>query len=144
MLHLQGNKIACVPIFDPDKIGHIYVPDMAKERADQGIVKYIGPKVEWIKPGDYILFSGYTGTLVKLEDEGLLILLPEDFVTARIDDVPVTDVPGLFFKGKDGYFTATYEMAMELIAKGIGEADWHKKFNVKKSIPSVSDYDRMK
>jgi co-chaperonin GroES (HSP10) len=133
MIRLNGNKVAATPIFDPDKIGRIYVPDMAKERCDQGVVKYVGPKCEWIKPNDYILFSGYTGTLIKLEGEGLLIVMPEDFISCIIE-APNTDIPGLYFRGKNGeYFTATYEQAVELLARGIENSEWHKDFNVKRS-----------
>jgi co-chaperonin GroES (HSP10) len=140
MINIPGNKVACTPIFDPDKIGRIYIPDMAKERCDQGIVKYIGPKCEWVKVNDYVLFSGYTGTLVRLEGEGLLIIMPEDFVTCVIES-PNTDIPGLYFREKNGdYFTATYEQAIEMIAKGIESAEWHKSFKVKSERPKLNEY----
>ena len=37
MIKLCGNKVAIIPIRDPDMIGHIIVPDIAKERVDRGI-----------------------------------------------------------------------------------------------------------
>lgn len=140
MIRLQGNKVASTPIFDPDKIGRIYIPDQAKERCDQGIVKYIGPDVEWVRPNDYILFSGYTGTLIRLEGEGMLIVMPEDFVSCIIEP-PNTDIEGLYFRGKDGtYFTATYEQAVELLARGIEESEWHKHFKVATPRPKIEEY----
>ncbi len=140
MIKLQGNKVAATPIFDPDKIGRIWIPDQAKERCDQGIVKYIGPEVDWCRVGDYILFSGYTGTLIRLEGEGLLIVMPEDFISCIICP-PNFDVHGLYFRGKDGeYFTATYEQAMELIARGIEASEWHQDFKVKTHRQEIKEF----
>jgi len=149
VLTLQNNRVAVVPLFDPDTYGHIIIPDQAKERCDQGIVKYLGPKCELVKHGDHVLFSGYTGTTVSLEGEGLLIIMPEDFITAVCED-PVTDVPGLYFRGVDGdYFTATYEQAMNLISKAFTEAPWFArlKFNVDGGLrtrPKPEEYERLR
>lgn len=151
MIQLIKNKIAVTPIFDPDMSpsGLLYIPDIAKERCDQGIVKYLGPECVDAKVGDYVLFSGYTGTLLQLEGEGLLIIFPEDFVVARVH-TPVTDIPGLYFQDYDGnYFTATYEQAMGLIAKAFEEADWHSTLQVNykdkfRDRPTLEDYDKLK
>ena len=134
MIKVPAQKVAVEPIFDPDKIGSIYIPSSAKERCDQGIVKYVGSKVKWLEVGDYVLFSGYSGTLVNLEGEGRLIILPEAFVIAKIypSDFPVS---GLYFKDKsDGtYFPATYEEIFYLIAKAVEESDWKTKWGIKLS-----------
>ena len=157
MIQLPYNKIACEPIFDSDLTpsGLLYVPDTAKERCDQGIVKYVGiqkPNEETgelhflggIQPGDYVLFSGYTGTLVELEDEGLLIIMPVEFIIAKILP-PVTDIEGLYFKDKEGnYFTATHEMVMKLIANNYKNEEWRRKFKVSVPKPEVEDYDRLR
>lgn len=121
MIRLSENKIAVSPIFDPDKSpGGIYIPEQAKDRCDQGIVKYIGPEVKDIKVGDYVLFSGYTGTLVSLEDEGLLIIFREEFVTCRIEPENVV-IPGLFFKVKaESYNLMNLIEAVERIAPMVG------------------------
>jgi co-chaperonin GroES (HSP10) len=116
------------PIFDPDiTSGGLYVPDMAKERCDQGIIKYVGPKVLWAQIGWHVLFSGYSGTYMSIEDEGKLLMMPENYLMLRI--LPeTTEVPGLYFKGRDGvHFPATYEMAMEIIADAFHEAPWFRK-----------------
>lgn len=136
-LSVPGNKIAVVPLFDTTKVGSLYIPEQARERSDQGIVKYIGPLVEDIKPGDHVIFSGYTGTLLHIDGEGILIVLPEEFVEAKLDyqnhSIVTTDIPGLYFKGEDGeYFLATYEMAMNLITQGIEETDWWKELSARK------------
>jgi Co-chaperonin GroES (HSP10) len=154
VLKLLDNKIAAIPIFDPDQIGHIIIPSQAKERCDQGIVKYIGPNVKEIKIGDYILFSGYTGTLLDVEDEGTVIILPEDFVTATIEDFPDTSINGLYFKGADGdYFPATYEMMMKLAADEFRNKKWRMdmlvraKFSNKNKFankPKLEDYNKLR
>lgn len=140
MIRLPLNKIAVEPLQDPDKIGSLYVPDMAKQRCDQGIVRYIGPDVKDIGVGDHVLFSGYTGQTVALEGEGVLIILPEDFVVARIDDIGTT-ITGLYFMDEDGsYFTATYEQIFYLIAREMqarGLSDQVKITNALESRPKV-------
>ena len=131
MIKVPARKVAVEPIFDPDKIGHIYVPDQAKERCDQGIVKYVGEKVRELGVGDYVLFSGYSGTLVNLEGEGRLIILPESFVVARIYPAG-TPIAGLYFKDRDGeFFEATYEEAFHLIAQATEESGWKHKWGIK-------------
>src|SRR5881394_1005790 len=101
MIKLTKNKVAITPIFDPDTSpGGIIIPDIAKERCDQGIVKYIGPKVETIKIGMYVLFSGYSGTLVHVDGEGSLILLPEEFIVAELPEPANVDIPGLYFRSR--------------------------------------------
>lgn len=152
MLRLMRDNIAAIPIFDPDQIGSIIVPAQAKERCDQGIVKYIGPEVKDIKIGDYVLFSGYNGTLLDVEDEGQLILMPEEFVTAVIEEHPDTEVNGLYFRGVDGdFFPATYEMAMNIIADSFRDEKWRIDMLVKSKFakkdrlhnkPRLEDYNR--
>jgi co-chaperonin GroES (HSP10) len=143
MINLSGAKVAVVPVYDPPMIGHIIVPDIAKTRSDQGIVKYIGPDVKDIEVGDYVLFSGYTGTLLFLEDEGRLIIMHEDFIVAKIDppdNLQTTNVPGLFFKSKNGeYFEATYEMTMDLVADMITNSEFRKTF--KSSLGRIENRD---
>lgn len=133
MFQLYDDKVAIIPLFDRDTTpsGRIIIPEIAKERCDQGIVKYVGPNCKWLKPGDYVLFSGYTGMALHDEHEGTLIIFREEFAAAVIvdDKVDNTEVPGLFFKGTDGvYFPANYEQAMGLIAKAIEEAPWRATF----------------
>ena len=144
-------------MFDPDKTvsGLLVIPEIAKERCDQGIVKYVGPEVKWLKPGDHVLFSGYTGTLVSLEGEGLLIILPENFVSAIIYS-PDFDVPGLYFRDSENneYFTATYEMAVELLARALERTPEFinmtamdrpgRKHRIHMNKPKPEDYERMR
>jgi len=137
-------------MFDPAHYGSIIIPETAQERCDQGLVKYIGPDVTSVQPGDHIIFSGYTGTLMSIEGEGLLIVLPEEFINGKLE-APDTEIPGLYFHGADGSsFTATYEMAMNIIAKGL-EQSVHfrdfKTFEIKNDTrfrPKPKDYDKLR
>lgn len=129
MIGLVDRKIAVIPIFDPDKSeGGIWIPDVAKERCDQGVVKYVANDCELVKPGDYVMFSGYTGTALQL-DEGTFIIFREEFVVAKVEGTMVdnTEVPGLFFQAPDKtFFPATVEFGLELIAKALQEAPWRR------------------
>ena len=159
MLRLHRNRVACVPIFDSSDSGikgtekgsnNIELLDSYRERVDQGIVKYVGAGVTREKNGfgvgDMVIFSGYSGELVSIEGEGLFIILPARFVVACIVPEP-TVVSGLYFKTSnpmitlpDEYFPATYEKAMELIAKALGETSVIK---IAKDRPDLEDYKRV-
>lgn len=143
MIKLLRDNVAVTPIFDPDKSpGGIWIPDIAKERCDQGIVKYCGPEVKELKNGDYVIFSGYTGSLIKLEDEGLLIVMAEPFVSAVLTEPANVEVEGLYFRGPDGFFRATYEMAVELIAEAFKDSQYHKQLGIKNKLasrPSITE-----
>ena len=156
MIQIPKKRVAVTPIFDPTfagaeyadpKLGapvDLWIPDDARERCDQGIVKYVGAEVTEVKIGDYVIFSGYTGTLVNIDSERLIIM-PEEFIVATLCDPPTTDVPGLYFRGMDGeYFTATYEQALELMARAFKDATWHKGFKVTSYAPKPEDYDKLK
>lgn len=129
-------------VFDPDRTpGGLWIPDVAKERCDQGIVKYIGPAVKDLKIGDYVLFGGYDGTTIRLEDEGVLILMRESAVKCVIEMEP-TMVEGLYYKTKDGeFFEATTESALRLIADTMtGKAISYKNRYIERENP-IEDED---
>ena len=154
MISVTGRKVAIVPIYDPEEsagwhgLTHaelldvqrrgikndnnsakIIIPDIAKERTDQGIVKYVGPKVKDLQPGDYVFYPNYAGTLMQIEDEGTLIILPEQFCTCKYHLDEEVIIPGLFFRSKqrvhdghdwhtlDEYIPATYEMVANLLSQ---------------------------
>ena len=157
MIRVPDNKVACIPIFDRETThSGLYIPEAARGRCNQGIVKYIGPKVEQVRPGDFVLFSGYTGTLVRFESDGLLIFLPEDFITAIIE-AKATPLPGLYFKDKSGeYFEATYETALDIIKDSLERSEWLTELNRRALVnrkwkgtswvithrPPIGDYDK--
>lgn len=130
MIKLTENKIAVQAVPDPDKTpGGIIIPDEAKERSDQGIVKYIGPKVKDIKVGDYVLFSAYTGTTIQLpDDDGVLIVFREPFVMAIIGDdkkggFDETEIPGLYFKEKQDHTLVLSQVEALLRRYGITDTN---------------------
>jgi chaperonin GroES len=151
MITLTRDLIGVQPIKDSEKTsGGLWIPDEAKERADQGIVKYVGPKCRDIKIGDYVLFSGYTGTTVQLEKDadGCIIIMRERFVVAILN-APDTEVSGLYFRGDNEYFPATYEMAMNIIAEAFRDHPFAKTTGFKNplgarfdrgSTPLIEDY----
>lgn len=119
MLTPSPNNVICEPLYPPEYSGSLYIPEQNRHRVNQGIVKYVGKDVRYVSIGDHILFSGYTGTLIYVEGEGRLIVLPEEFINCIIHDDPVT-VSGLYFVDKDGqYFPATFEQAIYLCGKAI-------------------------
>ena len=162
MLKLPRNRVACIPIFDSSDTGisgtekgsgTITLLESSRERVDQGIVKYVGAGVTREKNGfgigDMVIFSGYSGELVSIEGEGLFIILPARFVVAQIITKP-TEVSGLFFRSVSStstkfvpeeykYFPATYEKAMELIAKALEETSV---IEIAKDRPTLEDYER--
>lgn len=119
MIVARPNNVIIAPFFDPDvSVGGIHIPSSSKERSDQGIVKYIGDDVRFVKVGDYVLFSGYSGTLIRLDGEGLLITMHERLIVAVIGstDWLSTPVSGLFCADKNGnFFPATYEATVNLL-----------------------------
>lgn len=128
-----GRNVAVIPLFDPDvSPGGIIIPEMAKDRCDQGIVKYVAPDCKIVQEGDYVVFSGYSGRTFRFEEEGTLIIIDERYIVAKMEGalLDTTEVPGLFFKGKDGiYFPANVEYALDLVSKALQDAPWRR--NVK-------------
>lgn len=144
MITLIGDRVAVSPIYDPDRSpGGIWIPDQAKDRCDQGLVKYVGPQVKDLHIGDYVVFSGYVGTLLYVEGEGRLIVLPEEFCQATLVDPPSTPISGLYFKDQEGdYFEATYEKAMEIIADSF--KDFSRALSIETKKPASHEYDKLR
>lgn len=80
MIELLDDRVAIIPVEDPDKIGSIWIPDTAKKKADQGVVKYRGKNVEELKVGDHVLFPAYTGQKIAIHGEGVLYVMREEDV----------------------------------------------------------------
>lgn len=85
-LLMLDDKVAVIPIEDPEKVGHIIIPDTAKRRVDQGIVKYRGDNVKEVRVGDHVCFSGYTGTKITVKDEGTLFIMREEDIIALMGE----------------------------------------------------------
>jgi co-chaperonin GroES (HSP10) len=88
---LLRSDVAVIPIEDSDKSpsGLLHIPKEARQRCDQGIVKYRGPETKHIRVGDHVIFSGYAGTRITLAGEGILIILPEAEIEAIVTDSPI-------------------------------------------------------
>lgn len=127
MISALRHRIICRPLFDPDRIGSIIVPDQAKSRSIQGIVYKVGEGVPDIKEGDHVFYGAYDGELFYLEGE-LFIILHYRTVYAILNEVNI-DIPGLYFKTKDGdYFGATYETVIKFIQMAFQEGNVTERF----------------
>lgn len=60
--------------------GGIYVPDVAKEKPQKGIVEAIGKEVKEVKVGNTILFDKFSGSRINMENVEYLILKEEDIL----------------------------------------------------------------
>ena len=66
----------------------IILPDSAKEKPQAAVVVAVGPGIEkdgkkvemQVKPGDKVIYSQYSGTDVKLEDEKYIIVGQDDII----------------------------------------------------------------
>lgn len=134
------NKIAVSPVFPSDTIGNLYVPEQAKDRCKQGIVKYVGKEVKTVNIGDFVIFGAYTGSLIKIEDE-LLIFMKEEFVEAKIDLSTIVTVPGLYLKDEQGYFAAPYNAVIDLAAKAVQDIV-NDVVRIKQKAPDQDYYDK--
>lgn len=126
MISVPPPMVAIKPIFDPDKTesGLLYIPEVAKERCDQGIVTYVGSKVKYVEVGDYVLFSGYAGSLIYLAGEGQFIIMHERLIHAVIEDGDweAIIIPGVFITGRDGNFIpATLEVMTGIMADTVSK-----------------------
>lgn len=146
MLVLNSENIGVVPVSDSDmtESGLLYIPDIAKKRANQGVVKYKGHNVKDINIGDYVLFSGYTGTTVRVGNDEVIIIMNWKFVNAKISLNDPLVVPGLYFKlkstddGSEIYITANYESAVNLLARALEPLGRSLSINIPN--PNKEDY----
>lgn len=87
------------------------------------MVKFVGPDCNYVRPGDHVIFGGYSGTLVYIDGEGRLIILKEEFIPCVIEDEDIT-VSGLFYEvsAKDKMYTqVVLSEALELIYAAVNE-----------------------
>lgn len=120
------------PIFDSQRTkSGLYIPDEAVERCDQGIVMYLGPACRNLSIGDYVLFPNYTGTLMYVENERMIIMR-EKYIEACVDMEHMNmNINSLYFKASDGtYFNATYEEIFNQLALVLAENPKFKEWRV--------------
>jgi chaperonin GroES len=58
----------------------IFLPDTAKEKPEQGMVVAVGSEVKEVKKDDTVIFSKYSPTEVKVDNEDYLIVKEEDIL----------------------------------------------------------------
>lgn len=82
-----GNRVLIQRSKAPTTKGGILLPDSAKEKPKEGVIIAVGPGkcddngnsvAMQLKVGDKVLFSSYSGTEVKSDEEDLLILAEDD------------------------------------------------------------------
>lgn len=60
--------------------GGIYVPDVAKEKPQKGVVVEVGSEVKEVKVGDTVLFDKYAGSKIKVNEVEYLIIKEEEIL----------------------------------------------------------------
>lgn len=60
--------------------GGIYVPDVAKEKPQKGVVEAVGKEVKEVKVGNTILFDKFSGSKISMDNVEYLILKEEDIL----------------------------------------------------------------
>lgn len=122
MLIPLRNNLIVLAIADPDTWGSgiIIRPESTKDRADQGIVKVVGPDVRCVEVGDYVVFSPYSGMVLNVSEEGdRAILLSEDAIDCLITPAN-TQVSGLYHRTTElDFVPATAEASLLLIREAI-------------------------
>ncbi|HEY9086501.1 MAG TPA: co-chaperone GroES [Candidatus Tyrphobacter sp.] len=92
-----GDRVVIEHVEQDDKSsGGVFLPDTAKEKPQEGIVRAVGTgRVNdegktlpmSVKPGDRVIYSKYSGSEVKVDGTEYLIVSEKD-VLAVVDKVP--------------------------------------------------------
>ena len=93
MLKPLSDKVLVKPSKGEEKTkSGILIPDTAKDKPNEGEVVAVGPgrKTEEgkliavdVKVGDVIVYAGYSGTKIKLNDDEFLILSESDILAKK-------------------------------------------------------------
>ncbi len=93
MLKPLSDKVLVKPSKGEEKTkSGILIPDTAKDKPNEGEVVAVGPgrKTEEgkiiavdVKVGDIIVYAGYSGTKIKLNDDEYLILSESDILAKK-------------------------------------------------------------
>lgn len=80
------DDVIVLPIEDTLKTsGGLFLPDQSKERDDQGIVVAKGPQVDdEISLGDHVIFSGYAGSKISIENGNFFHVIPYPLILAKV------------------------------------------------------------
>ncbi len=84
-----GERLLIKPIKEEEKTeGGIVLPDSAKEKPMKAEVVEVGEKVDEdldLHAGDKVIYSKYSGTEIKIDDEEYIIIDAED-ILAKIEE----------------------------------------------------------
>ena len=84
-----GERLLIKPIKEEEKTeGGIVLPDSAKEKPMKAEVIEVGEKVDEdldLHAGDKVIYSKYSGTEIKIDDEEYIIIDAED-ILAKIEE----------------------------------------------------------
>ncbi len=93
-----GDRVVVEHVDQDEKSsGGIFLPDTAKEKPQEGVVRAVGTGRVTddgktlpmsVKPGDRIIYSKYSGSEIKVDGKEVLIISEKD-VLAIVDKVPV-------------------------------------------------------
>lgn len=77
----RGDLVFASVTDDHLRFGSLIVADAeGHDQARRGIVQFVGPKVEDVKPGDRIVFGKWFGEPVKWNDKRLLCMHESDVI----------------------------------------------------------------
>jgi chaperonin GroES len=93
MLKPLSDKVLVLPSKGEEKTkSGIVIPDSAKDKPNEGKVVAVGPGRKTdegkvidmeVKVGDVIVYTGYSGTKIKINDEEHLILSESDILAKK-------------------------------------------------------------
>ncbi len=76
-----ADRILVKPLESEEKTkGGIVLPETAQEKPQEGEVLAVGKDVKEVKKGDKVLFTKYSPTEIKIDDEELYVLKEEDIL----------------------------------------------------------------
>ena len=93
------------------QVGGVLLPEAAQERASYGMVWNIGPKCEFYRPGDIVVFSRHAAEKVEYErfskrekakEHPTLMMVEESMIFHRMDREYAEDVLGLRISDIEG------------------------------------------
>jgi co-chaperonin GroES (HSP10) len=80
-----GTRLVARVFTTPPRIGMIYIPESARKNLLTARVEAVGPDVQWLQPGELVIYAAHSGLLVD-EAENLIMLKDED-VLGRVENV---------------------------------------------------------
>lgn len=80
--HLKplGKRVIVLPEKPASMVRGILLPDSARKQPTKGVVMAAGPKCEFVKAGDVVLYSMYAGSDIELPGGDVRVLQEEDIL----------------------------------------------------------------